>query len=271
MKYSPLLLSALVLLFVPPSSAQVVINTSGVYTQNFDSLPSSGTANVWTDHSTLAGWYADRELGGEVATISAGTGSSTTTSLYSFGSTSSAERALGALSSSSSNAFAFGVAFQNTSAFDITFTDLSYRGELWRMGSPAQAETLKFAYRISGAPITSVLAGVWTDVSALDFTSPASSAPVGATGAVDGNLAGNFVGLNSTLNLSLASGSYVMFRWYDIDHESADNGLGIDNLSIAYVSAAPAVFTPVPEPSTYGLVAAAMLTCVAVWRRRRAA
>jgi uncharacterized protein len=272
MKYSTLLFTAAALGLLPAISAQITISAPGIYTQNFDTLPLSGTSNTWTDNSTLAGWYADRETGGEVTVISAGTGSSTTTNLYSFGSTSTAERALGALGSGSSGAFAYGVAFQNVSAQTITFTDFSYRGELWRMGSPAEAETLQFAYRISSSPIAGALTGIWTDFNPLDFTNPNPAAPSGGTGAMDGNLSGNFTNLSATLNVSLTSGSYVMFRWYDIDHSSADNGLGIDNISIAYVANAPvSVIAAVPEPSAYGIVAATMLVAVAAWRRRRSA
>ena len=271
MKYSTLVLSAFAIGLVSLSSAQIVINSSGDYHQTFDTLPLSGTSNTWTDNSTLAGWYADREIGGEISVLSAGTGSSTSTNLYSFGSSASADRSLGALASGSSNAIAYGVLFQNTSDQTITFTDFAYRGELWRMGFPAQSETLEFAYRISSAPITSVLTGTWIDVNALDFASASSSAPSGATGAVDGNLAGNFSLLNSSLSLALDPGSYLMFRWYDIDHESADNGLGIDNVSLSYVSASapPPAIIAVPEPSTYGILGVVGLVVAALWRRRR--
>lgn len=270
MKYSTLLFTAAALGLLSIAPAQITISASGSYTQNFDSLPLSGTANVWTDNSTLAGWYADKETGGEISVISAGTGSSTATNLYSFGSTASTDRALGALGSGSSGAFAYGVMLQNVSAQTITFTDFSYRGELWRMGSPAEAETLQFAYRISSSAITSALAGTWTDVNTLDFTNANPAAPSGGTGATDGNLAGNFTNLSTTLSVSVAAGSYVMFRWHDIDHNSADNGLAIDNVSIAYVTNTPApAITAVPEPSVYGFLAAAMLIAGAAWRRRQ--
>jgi len=268
MKYSKLLLAIAVLAFSDAVSAQILINSSGSYSQNFDALPLAGTSNAWSDNLNLAGWYADKEIGGEVTVISAGTGSSTATSLYSFGSTSSTERALGALSSGTSGAFAYGVVFQNTSALEITFNSFSYRGELWRMGSPAEAETLEFGYRISTAPITSALSGTWTDVNALDFTNPNPATPA-TTGAIDGNLAGNFVNLSANLNVSLAAGSYLMFRWYDIDHGGADNGLGIDDVAISYVTNAPVIIA-VPEPSTYGLVAAALLIIGGAYRRWKA-
>lgn len=268
MKYPSLLLTAAALALLSVASAQITLTGSGTYSQNFDTLPLSGTANVWTDNATLAGWFADREAGGEVTVLSAGTGSSTTTNLYSFGSTAATDRALGALNTSSSGAFAYGVVFQNLSSQAIVFTDFSYRGELWRMGSPAEVETLQFSYRIASSPITSVLAGTWIDFNALDYSNPNPAAPSGSTGATDGNLVGNVTNLGATLNVSLTPGSYVMFRWYDIDHNSADNGLAIDNVSLAYVAAAAPAIVAVPEPSTYGMIATLILV-VAVTACRR--
>src|SRR4249920_3296039 len=48
-------------------------------TENFDTLASSGTGLVWTDNSTIPGWYSTR------STYNSGTGSSNTGALYSFG------------------------------------------------------------------------------------------------------------------------------------------------------------------------------------------
>ena len=62
-----------------------------------------------------------------------------------------------------------------------------------------------------------------------------------------------------------------MFRWYDIDHNSADNGLAIDNVSISYTAAAAPVVTAVPEPSTCGLLATAALAVGVLHHRQRAA
>nr|MBP7558032.1 lamin tail domain-containing protein [Chitinophagaceae bacterium] len=49
------------------------------YSQNFNTLASAGTGNVWTDNSTIPGWYATR------TTYNAANGSSNAGALYSFG------------------------------------------------------------------------------------------------------------------------------------------------------------------------------------------
>src|SRR4051812_25816222 len=87
-----------------PASAQVSLTTLGTpATQNFDSLASTGTP-AWTDNTTpLAGWYAQfSATPTNPTTYVAGTGSSATGALYSFGvagANAVTERALGSVGS----------------------------------------------------------------------------------------------------------------------------------------------------------------------------
>ncbi|HEX8153593.1 MAG TPA: hypothetical protein VF698_10725, partial [Thermoanaerobaculia bacterium] len=41
-----------------PAWAQVSLTSNATVTQTVDSLASSGTANPWTDNTTIPGWYA---------------------------------------------------------------------------------------------------------------------------------------------------------------------------------------------------------------------
>lgn len=244
--------------------AQVIINTTGLYPQNFNTLPLSGTT-AWGNNATLPGWYAQRAVG--TLDLVASTGSATGGALYSFGATGSSERALGSLGSSGTGNFAWGVVFQNTSLSNLTFTDFSFVGELWRRGATGKIDTIEFDYRLgSTAPTDLLAASGWTAVNALDFTNP--NTPGGAS-ALDGNNAANRLTLSTTLNLVLAPGQFVTFRWLDIDHPGTDNGLAIDDVSIAYVAAPAILAAAVPEPSTYGWCATVILAGLIALRRRR--
>ena len=95
--------------------SQVSITGSGTYTQNFNTLASTGTTNAWLDNSTIANCFSQRTGTGTAYTTDAGTG--TGGNLYSYGSTASAERAIGSIGSANATAgsFSHGIQFQNNS------------------------------------------------------------------------------------------------------------------------------------------------------------
>ncbi|MES2920253.1 MAG: endonuclease [Verrucomicrobiota bacterium] len=209
-------------------SATTNIAGEGYYTQNFDPLPATGTPE-WADNSTLPGWYAQRTLAG--TTLVAGTGSSATGGLYSFGTT-AADRALGSVGSGTPGSFAWGVTFRNSTATTVTLTTLSYAGEQWRYGGTSASQLASFSYQTGPAAVTALTPGSdvgWTAVSALDFASPVIS---GTAGALDGNAAANRSLRTTALNLQLAPGAWITFRWRDIDHAGSDHGLAIDDFRL---------------------------------------
>jgi hypothetical protein len=231
--------------------AQVTITTSGNYTQNFDALINTGTA-TWTDNSTIANWYSQRS--GTGTTIIAGTGSGNTGGLYSFGSAGSSERALGSVGSNNvaAGGFAHGVQMLNSSGNTVTDVRIGYTLEQWRNYGGPSAHQLYCYYKISSTPITSLnppdsfhtpsldinATNGWTMIPALTLVSPITS---GTTGALDGNATANRVSVSgiSIPGLSLANNQYLMIKWDDSNHVTADHGLSIDDVSIDWtVSAA---------------------------------
>lgn len=201
------------------------INLSNPYSQNFDTLTSSGN---WVDDSTIAGWYANR------TTYTAGTGSSNTGALYSFGTT--PERSLGSVASGGTNTVLWGVRFVNNTAETISSLNISYTGEQWRTGgSTSVAQALDFQYQISAPSLTG---GTWVDFNSLDFNSISFATPT--AGALNGNDAANRTSLSATLtNLNLAPGEEIWLRWSDVDNAGSDNGLGIDDLLVTTNVAPP--------------------------------
>ena len=213
-------------------SGQVSITTLGVpYTQNFDTLPSSGSA-TWTNNSTIPGWFHART--GTGTTIVANDGSSNAGNMYSYGTGTATDRALGSLGSGNAaigNLF-WGVRLQNNSGVTITSLDMTYIGEQWR-NSAAAAQTASFSYLVGSPTVTGSLAefqSAGTAVTQLDFTSPITG---GTAGALNGNLAANRVAISFTIvGLNIPNGTEVMLRWSDPDHTGADHGLSIDDLSV---------------------------------------
>ena len=157
----------------------IEITGAGSYSQDFNTLPTSGNSNTWTDDVTIPGWYASR------TTLIASTGSGNSGGLYSFGSTSSTERALGSIGSSSANPVAYGILFQNNSGSAITIDSIAYTGEQWRNGGTTMLDGLTLEYRITatseGVNGTATITVTAVPVASVDVSLNPTSIVVGAT------------------------------------------------------------------------------------------
>ena len=244
----PLLAFAIVALLLSATSQTAysrpaAISLGTTYTQNFDSLSNSGTANPWVNDSTLIGWYA-AQAGGSAPTLStyrADNGTSTAGALYSYGTTSSTERALGSLGSGTPGNLYYGVLLQNDTSVDITGFLVTYTGEQWRQGGNTAQQKLDFAYQISTS-LNNPISGTWTDVNVLDFVSPIVSGTA-PTGALDGNATANRITLTAEVTVTVVPGQQIMFRWLDTNDTGNDHALAVDDLTIVPISAPP----PPPE------------------------
>jgi len=233
--------------------AQILMSGGTNYSQNFDTLATSGTSNGWTNNATLPGWYAAKG-GGEATNYIASTGTSTAGSIYSFGvsgANPASDRALGSLAASSTS-YAFGVRFVNDTGMTITNLRVSFTAEQWRNASGSSAETnvLEFSYRVANEPLTSADAAgsqAWIPFPALDFNSPIVN--VGGSGnTLDGNAPENRqVFSNAVLTgTTVLPNQEIFLRWRDVDNASGDAGLAIDDLTVSYETnayAPPAIST----------------------------
>ncbi len=260
-----ILTTTLALVVVLNNSTQGQITyTGGTYTQDFNTLASSGSGNTWTNNVTLPGWYLFRQPspGTALSAYDASNGSSTTGTFYSFGSA-AGERALGAIGSggaywgSPANGATAGwmaVAFTiNTSAAVNSFT-ISYTGEQWRdANTSAQNLLLEWGVGATFGAVTT-----WTAPGgSFDFTSP----QVANAGAIDGNLAANRVtGLGGTVNTTLNIGDTLWIRWRVLNAPGNDHGLSIDDFSFST--------TLIPEPQHYAILLAVLLASAIIIRRR---
>ena len=238
------------------ASAQTALNTT-TYTQNFNTLASSGTTS-----DTVPAGFAFVEVGTNANTTYAiGTGSSNAGGTYSFGSTGSTDRAFGSIGSGSLSPIYYGFLFTNGFTSAITGFDLSYFGEQWRRGTSTD-DGLVFEYSTNATSLTS---GTWTALSALNF---APLTTTGAEGALDGNLAANRAFLSGSINgLNILVGQNFAFRWTDVNSAGNDHGLAIDDVSITTRLAAGAV----PEPATWAMMMLGFGAMGFAMRRRPAA
>lgn len=222
------------------------------YSQNFDTLATSGMANPWVNDSTLNGWYATQQSG-TLSTYRADAGSSNTGALYSYGTGTNSERALGSVSSGTPQTIYYGVRFVNDTGDIVTNLTVSYVGEQWRNGGNTTQQQLDFSYQV-GIAMTSLTVGTWTDVDNLDFVGPIATATASA---LNGNDPLNQASLSHTFVVNIPVGHEIMLRWVDINDAGNDHGLAIDDLAVTVAAGGgdipPTVASTVPTNGATGV------------------
>lgn len=207
------------------ASAQVnLINTSTIYSQNFNSLNVRGASSVLP-----LGWSI-LEIGANANTsITANAGASTTGDTYSYGTGTTTERGLGMLGSGTLNS-QFGVSFRNSTGQTLTSITVSYIGEIWRTGTANRQDKVDVQYSTNA---TSLGTGTWIDVNELDFSAPV----ITTTGAKNGNQTANRRVIQFTLNgISIPANTVFYFKWKEFDATGAEDGLAIDDLTVSFGS-----------------------------------
>lgn len=258
----PLAFAALVSL----ASAQVQINLSQAYTQNFDTLVNTGVASVtWTNNATLPGWYAYQQSIGDLHDYRASTGPESG-GIASFGLDGNTDRAFGTgLNLGTGDYINFGVQFANGTGATIDSVAVSYDGEQWQrmFNLSGGSDSLTFSYQIFNAGSGSIAAASgWNAVNALTFTSPVN---VGTSfESLNGNLPANRVAnINAIFTgVSLAPNQELWIRWTATNLPTLnDHSLAVDNLTVT--------FGVVPEPAAYATFAGLGVLLCTVCRRRR--
>ncbi len=235
------------------SAIAINITTLGTaYTENFDSLASSGTS------STVPSGWAFSEAGGNT-TYTAGTGSSATGDTYSFGVVGThpvSDRAFGELTSGTVSS-RFGAEFKNLTGVTVTSLLISYYGEQWRWGATGRTgnDTLGFEYSVNA---TSLTTGNWTAIHALDFSSLITT---GGARALDGNADANRKLISDSIaGLTIDNGMSFWLRWVPVDVIGSDDGLAVDDFSLTANGALSPDGTTVPDSGSSALLLAVLLS-----------
>jgi predicted extracellular nuclease len=219
----------------------VSLATLGVaYGQDFDTLAATGTANT----TLPTGWFLSETGTNSDDAYAAGTGSNNAGNTYSFGAAGSPERAFGGLLSGSLNP-TIGASFTNDTGSTINSLAISYTGEQWRVGTLDRGpDRLDFQYSLDA---TSLTTGTWTNVDALDFSSPTTT---GIVGALDGNAPANRVGISAVVaGVAIANEATVWIRWTDFNASGADDGLAVDSFSLTPHGADPEINLSIDDVS----------------------
>lgn len=250
-------LAAAAMLAAAPAGASIAVNNAAfAYGQSFDSLAATGTANFWSNDSTVAGWSLFKTNASTAVTAYiADAGSSNTGGIHSYGS--SAERALGSIGSGTFVGW-IAVSFTNTTASSFTGFNIGFDGEQWRNGgnTTAQSMVMEYGFGNSFAAVTTWTApGAGFNVMSLVNTATAA--------AVDGNVAGKTAGLGGNVSTTWAANDTLWVRWIEKNDAGNDHGLAIDNVTLSV--------TAVPEPSSYALLLAGLGAVGFVARRRNKA
>lgn len=216
--------------------SQVSISTvTSSYSQDFNTLATTGSALSWTNGSTLNGWYLFAN-GAAVTTYEVSSGTTATGAVYSFGTGTNTDRAMGSVCSngfcgaSGTGTVHYGLRLKNDTGFELSLLPITYTGEQWRNGGNATQQTLTFSYQISSSAITSLTTGTWTNETNLNFQGPIATITASA---LDGNLTANRTTITYTLTgINIPIGGEIMLRWTDLNDSGNDHGLAIDDLTI---------------------------------------
>ncbi|WP_341884402.1 ExeM/NucH family extracellular endonuclease [Synechococcus sp. UW140] len=226
------------------------------YSQDFNSLAASGTANAWENDTTIPGWHLFRQPASTPVAITAynaDTGASSSGSFYSYGSTGISERALGGLASggtyfgtpaSAAVAGWIALSLKNQGSSNISSLSIGFSGEQWRNGGNAETQSMLMEYGY-GTNFSDVTTWNKPASSFKNFTSPIATTTAAA---VDGNSAGKISSLGGNVDLTATPwtpGSNLWLRWIDNNDAGNDHGLAIDDLSITIPTTTPAPTLPV--------------------------
>jgi len=212
--------------------AQVnLTNASPAYSQDFNTLATSGTTNPWMDNSVLTGWYARHT---NIVNYCAGDGFSNTGALYSFGTGTQTDRALGSLASGSTDIVYYGIRIRNNGTSAITSISVTYTLEQWRDGGGTgnTPDTISFQYKLNADSISGNASLLnWIIIDTAEFLAPTVTTTTSGQ-SLNGNAAANKKTFMIVIPINIPVGEDIWLRWVDRNHVGSDEGIGVDDFSV---------------------------------------
>lgn len=266
----PYIIILLLLLHVADSAVYAQLGSpiiysekKAVYQQNFNDLPAGGSFTLTGKgpHSFsqspflitgLVGWeFMHKSGSGTNAVFAQGTGTATSSGMYSVGSSGSIERALGSIAAGT-GVYAFGIRLTNQTGGSLNKISGSFTAEQWRKGGSGNQNTWIGKYAtgtMSSIDQPNLLTHTSMNFSSIQFS-------IGA-GSLNGNSLENQTTVQFTITgIDWKNGEQLLLRWEDTDETGSDDLVAIDNFnfSAGFDTTGPTVqidslYSLAPQPS----------------------
>lgn len=233
--------------FVSVAQEPQLADYEPVYNQDFNTLPTGSETELtgsWTNNVTLPGWYIGST--GTTPTVlsyinvkstwladSAAVGSKT--GFVNIGYNFESDRSIGYFIANAVGNGYFGVKIKNADdTKKIKSLKVKFVGKQWS-SSHTVVQDLIFSYKVNAADLEIGSDEGWIAVDALKFSSPSLNTKKGTTKFINGNESQNRVELETTFDVAIPKGDIVWLRWYDVNDESTDHILTIDDLEVTAI------------------------------------
>lgn len=210
-------------------SGQVLISSGFfTYTQNFGS---SGPAS-WTDNVSYLGWYQSSSSAYQGYINITAAAPSNNGGVYTYQCAGNGNVKLGSRASGGSGTIRYGVRLRNTSGSTIQSITVAYDFfQLSLAQNGGNTNTIAFDYQV-GASLTSLTAGVWTAVTALNFSQLQGTVTSG--GSQINGYPCTQTGAQSAvcIAVNIPNNNEIMLRFTDVDDSGNDHHMAIDNFVV---------------------------------------
>lgn len=211
--------------------AKAQVNITGgffTYTQNFGA---AGPA-TWTDNVSYPGWYQASGSAYQGYINITAAAPSNNGGVYTYQCAGNGNVKLGSRASGGSGVIRYGLRLRNTSGQTIQSINVAYDFfQLSLAQNGGNVNTIAFDYRV-GATVNSLTTGVWTAVSALNFSALQSTITSGGSQILGYPCTQSGSVSAVCIPVTIPDNNEIMLRFSDVDDSGNDHHLAIDNVVV---------------------------------------